>query len=356
MFVIFLIGCDQPTTLKEHKNAYLLPQLQHSQIQSIEIKSELDKTKIVKKLDTWWLDKPIDYLAQPTTVESLLQNLIDATPGKPINITPSEYALLNLTLDTGAILITLNLANNSSIKLYFGKLDFPKNSEAGELFGLGYTARRYIRVVTDTSDTVHLTRISIVDLTASAEFWTDNHFIRIPSFKKATLLTDNKREHVFYRSFPFGQLSYYSSDKPHTKLDSTAFLCFETFLKTGRCAKVGTHNQGKKSLKNSSLITHILIEDFLGTKYKFDLGKEIKPSQADIDRAALQAGLLSNGMAPSLVPFKFKSWGEKRSSLAPTETLLYQQNLKLAHTLNERTLFMEKRNVACLYNLLERLK
>ncbi|CAA6679642.1 Unannotated [Lentimonas sp. CC4] len=348
--LLVVLGC-RPSTELEPTIDYLLPCLQTQSVDSIELSSAEGRTLLVRKDAGWWVDDPVDYPAATTSIQMLVRNLTDVEIGKRMKVAFSDLGKLGLESDSGSVTVTLGFESSESVTLIFGDLSYPKDMRAGHVVGMGFLARRYVRVIRSSSDEVFLVPISLVDLTSASGFWTDHSFCRIPSFKRMDFINADSVTHTFYREQMFGSLFHHVDAGEAQRIAPNQFAAFEAFLKQGRCRQVGISNPSDSLLATTEGVS-VLVEDFSGNSYRFRFGRPVAPSETEIRREALQAGFFSDGMASSLVPFTVDV-----SSVAMEMNYLEQQlnaqNLARVNRLKGRIAYVALEECESLFRIME---
>lgn len=299
MAIGLVSGCRKPvesnTTIQ-----YLLPRLRHEPVNFIELRSHEGTTVLTKRDGVWWVDKPVDYFADQSTIENFLRNLTDVEIGKKIKVSPTDLHELGLDEGGSGISVRMRFGENEETTLIFGKLDYPKDNRSAVAMGLGFTARRYIKISGEKGG-IYFVPVSMVDLSAASKIWTDTTLFRIPSFRRLSVKLGEVIVGEYYREYMFGPLLSRDKGGNVVVVNPNLVADFEFFLKRGWGLGVGL--AGAK-LKTSEALSQrsLIIEDFVGISYTFHVGLPVDPSDQEAERANLQAGFLSSGDAPVLVP------------------------------------------------------
>ena len=348
----FLSGCEKADVKKASQgDAYLLPDLQSAKVTSIELSSAEGETRIAMRDESWWLEAPVDYPAAQKSVGVLLNVLRYAEIGKPLDIGHDDLSQLNLNSETG---VTIKLRfdggtgdQEKEVTLILGELNFPKDTSMGKVTGLGYVGRRYVRVLRDSTDSVYLVPVSLVDLSTKPGFWTDTTFCRVPSFQRLRIFAGLQVTQEISRDRMFGALNANDQNGKSKRVDPSSFIDFETLLKKGQCWRVGMAGSAATVATDRTVV----VDDFLGVSYKFRFGEPIEPTEAEVDREALQAGFFNDGAAPILIPFTV----EASTTEADTDFFgktIREKNLSIVAQLKNRVAFLRLQDCESLLQMI----
>lgn len=246
--------------------------------------------------------------------------------------------------DSSGLKVKINYDKNKSIKLVFGRIDIPRNSDQNTIAGVAMIARRYIRII-DKTDSVYLASISLIDLSSSPSLWANDNFIRIPSFKRVIIKDNDKEIYDISRDYMYGPLLYNNKNE---KLAANTFSCFEDFLKGGQFMGLAQHNEAL-SPGDTHHRYHLYIYDFLGLEYAFQFGIPILPTDSERSRQAMQVNFIHDGLANKKVPFtmhlKIKNEKPKLDSTART---LREYNIEVSKKITNRLIYLNHENYVCL--------
>ncbi|MBU2986636.1 DUF4340 domain-containing protein [Saccharophagus degradans] len=341
-----LLACSSSNDNTSLKAAYLVPQLQSEQVLGFELFSAEGYSKLALKDGRWWVAEPIDFIADASVVEAFLKSLTDAKIGKKLHVAPSDYHLLGVD-KAGGIRADIQLTNGESVTLVFGNLDMPRDSSDSAMLGVAAVARRFIRVIDDTDD-VYLAPISLIDLSSYPSLWTNTAFMRSPSFKRLQLRSNEAEPLDVYRSHRFGPLFKVNETGKEKEFDPNRFSCFESFLKSGHCLQVSKADEKIERYHQNKELT-VTIEDFTGLVFRYRFARPVDPSAIEVERQALQADFLNDGIAQKKVPFTVELIGMNNAvDLNYFEQQLKQQNIELATLYADRVAFIDIEHYLCL--------
>lgn len=347
LFVV-MQGCD-----KKEKNKtgvdYLLPDLRDKTVHGIELSSVEGATTLARRDGIWWVESPVDYLAEQNAIESFLRTLTDAEIGKRIKVSKSDYGKLSVGDDDG-VRARILYGDDKEVSLIIGLLSFPDDTSSSGLLGAGYSARRYIRVL-GKNEAVYLVPISLVDLSATPTIWTNTSLIRIASFKRLIIKSGEGVAQEYRRNTMFGPLYRVGSNGIEQEVEPGLFKCLEELLTVGECFAVGDADsvfKERESLPDVSLV----LEDFLGAIYTLRFGETKKPTEQEQARAELAMGFLSRGIASEAVAFTLNE-SIVPSELNPIESARLHQNKGISKRLTGRVAYLDLRSVRCLIEFLE---
>lgn len=341
-----LSACSPSSDGASLQTAYLVPQLQEERVLGFELASPEGYSKLTLIDGKWWVDEPINFAADSSVIETFLKSLVDAKVGKKLHVAASDYHILGVDKD-GGIRVNLQLANGKLLTLIFGNLDMPRDSSDSAMLGVAAIARRFVRVIGDTDD-VYLAPISLIDLSSYPSLWTDTAFMRLASFKRLQIQSRDSQSLNVYRPHRFGPLYKVHETGTEEAFDPNSFTCFESFLKSGRCLQVTKADKNIEGFQQSYQLI-VTIEDFMGLSYRYRFAEPVDPTAVEVDRQALQADFLNDGIAQKKVPFTVELVGADNTvELNHFEQQLKQKNIDLAAQYAGRVAFLDIEHYLCL--------
>ncbi len=349
-----LSACGNPATDRSLEPGYFLPELQERRVQGLYVSDSVQSTEIKSKDGKWRIEEPLYFPASADVINVFLQTVTDVQTGKMIKVAPKDYGRLRVTEEDG-ITVKLTYENGETVKLIFGILDMPRDETAGVMAGLGGVARRYVRKISGSDDAVFLLPISLIDLSSSASLWANIDYIRVPSFRKATVRAPGKSPIVLARDDMYGPLYKLSSSGQRSAIDTNVLKCFEAFLVKGQCKRIAPKSVSSAALGISAGAPEIEVESFEGMSYTLRFGTPVEPSEEEIEFQQMQASFMDKGVAKTLVPVVMttESSGGGENIF---ETVLNDKNTALAARFDGRIAYIEYDNFYCLEALIAEAK
>ena len=130
VLIVSVAGCESDDGKRNAELHYLIPELRTDAVISLTLNSEEGRSQLVKTQGAWWLQPPVDYLADQQAVESFLRILADAEVGKTLKVADADLKQLQLASGDG-IGIHLMYSSGRQTRLIIGGLDFPEDWHAG---------------------------------------------------------------------------------------------------------------------------------------------------------------------------------------------------------------------------------